>query len=446
MKVNCVKRIFTLLLAVCLLAAALPMSASAASAIYKVPGQDDAYLKIDSVSGLVVNATAGIKGELVIPSVVQGIKITGVGAKALRYQYEMTSVTLPEGATRVEEMAFADCDSLEEVNLPDTVTYMGESCFFNCMKLKKIDLPEYLHAIPEHAFDWCVNLSSVTISANTESIGPYAFNGCSALKRVVLPDGVRELSNWAFNACSSLTIMGVPRSVESIGPYAFNGCDSIKLYVEGRSYAQVFAAAAGIPYDYSGVIPDENGDTPTVFPFTDVDDNWALDAIKWAFENKYIFGITDTIFGPDVVLNRAMLVTMLYRMEGRPAVESSSSFIDVNDSDYFADPVAWGKQSGVVAGVEPDQFGPYESITREQLAAMLYRYALYKEMDTFERTALGKFKDNGQISSYATTAISWAVGSKIIAGVEEDVLEPQGGATRAQAVAMLQRFARLQQE
>lgn len=182
--------------------------------------------------------------------------------------------------------------------------------------------------------------------------------------------------------------------------------------------------------------------TPTC-PFTDIQTHWAKDAVTTAWSKGWMKGVTDTTFVPENQMTRAMLVTVLYRMDGEPTAGSveRGAFHDVASDTYYAKAVAWAAENGIVKGVSEDSFAPNASITREQLAAILYRYANYKKIDTTQGgMALHEFDDENAISEYAKDAMEWAVNVGLLKGVGEAKLSPQGTATRAQVATMLVRF------
>ena len=151
-------------------------------------------------------------------------------------------------------------------------------------------------------------------------------------------------------------------------------------------------------------------------------------------------GITDTTFEPGKPTSRAMIVTILYRLEGSPAITQKHGFKDVKQDSWYDDPVAWAAASGIVTGYSATEFGPLNNITREQMAAIMHRYAKYKKYDTSKAGDLNAFSDKASVSSYAAESMSWAVGSGIISGKGGGNLVPRAGATRAEAAAILQRF------
>ncbi|MGI6205199.1 MAG: S-layer homology domain-containing protein [Anaerovoracaceae bacterium] len=195
----------------------------------------------------------------------------------------------------------------------------------------------------------------------------------------------------------------------------------------------------------TGDFTEENA-TPTTdtFPFTDVAANrWSRSAVEYVYNNGIFAGTSATTFSPETVMNRAMFVTILYRMEGSPAVSGDSSFTDVASGQYYSDAVKWASDNGIVSGYDADTFGPNDEVTREQMAAIFYRYANYKNYDVSATNDLSSFSDASSVSSYATDAMKWAVGAGIISGMSDGTLQPQAGATREQTASIVQRFMQI---
>ena len=176
-------------------------------------------------------------------------------------------------------------------------------------------------------------------------------------------------------------------------------------------------------------------------PFVDFDGgDWFYDSVYYVYANGLMDGVSETQFAPNSNLTRGMVVTILYRLEGEPRVTGSSGFTDVASGAWYADPVTWAAANGIVNGVSDTEFAPNTDITREQLAAILFRYAEYKGYDVSGRDSLTGYTDRGSISAYALDAMRWAVDEGLITGMTATTIEPQGTATRAQCAAMLMRF------
>ena len=174
--------------------------------------------------------------------------------------------------------------------------------------------------------------------------------------------------------------------------------------------------------------------------FTDVPDTaWYSEAARYVRERGLMDGTGGGAFSPDSPMSRGMLVTVLYRMEGSPAA-GSVTFADVPDGRWYTHAVAWADENGIVNGRGDGSFGPNDPVTREQMAAILYRYAGYKGYAVTSLGAVSAFPDGDEVSPYAADAVGWAVGSGLLRGTGGDMLAPAGGATRAQAAAVLMRL------
>ena len=176
-------------------------------------------------------------------------------------------------------------------------------------------------------------------------------------------------------------------------------------------------------------------------PFGDVKSaDWFYNDVKYVYEKGMMSGTAADVFAPNATTTRAMIVTILYRLEGSPAVTGTSAFVDVPAGQWYTDAVNWAAANQIVKGTSATTFAPNDSITREQMAAILYRYAQYKGYDVTKKADLSGYSDNGQVSAYAKDALAWANAAKLINGVTNTTLAPQGNATRAQVSAILHRF------
>ena len=167
-----------------------------------------------------------------------------------------------------------------------------------------------------------------------------------------------------------------------------------------------------------------------------------LDVLKFANENKLFNGVSENEFGANVNMTRGMLVTVLYRLAGEPATNKSIPFADVDTAMYYANPISWAKQNGIVNGVDENDFAPDAEISRQQLVTILYRFAklMGKDVSVGEDTNILSYDDVNQVAEYAIPAMQWACGAGIITGRTESTLAPTGNATRAEVATMLMRF------
>lgn len=174
-------------------------------------------------------------------------------------------------------------------------------------------------------------------------------------------------------------------------------------------------------------------------PFTDVStSDWFYDDVKFVYENGLFSGTDSRSFSPSASMTRAMLVTVLYRLEGEPAVAGRSSFADVRSGAYYEKAVIWAAANGIVTGTSSTSFSPDAKVTREQLAAILYRYAQYKNLDTSASEKLSSFSDAGEMSGYANAALGWAVAERLVNDASGKLM-PKGYAARAQVAAIFHR-------
>jgi len=178
-----------------------------------------------------------------------------------------------------------------------------------------------------------------------------------------------------------------------------------------------------------------------IMPFTDIKvGDWFYNAVKFAYENNLMNGETDTLFKPNNNLNRAMLVTILYRLENSPSVSGANNFNDVVAGQWYSNAVIWASTNGIVNGYEDGTFLPMQNVSREEMAAMLMRYAKYKGYDVSKTVDLTSYVDGSTVSAWALSNMQWANGSGLIKGDENNKLNPQGSATRAEAAMILMRF------
>ena len=176
-------------------------------------------------------------------------------------------------------------------------------------------------------------------------------------------------------------------------------------------------------------------------PFGDVTvSDWFYDDVRYVYANGIMDGTSSDRFAPNAPLTRAMIVTILYRMDGSPAMSGASDFKDVDSNKWFAKAVAWAAANGIVNGYGSGLFGPNDPVTREQLAAILYRYTAYcKASTTMNGDNLASFTDLSTVSGYALESMNWAVGEKLLKGANSK-LDPKANATRAQVAAIIHRY------
>lgn len=217
-----------------------------------------------------------------------------------------------------------------------------------------------------------------------------------------------------------------------------SGCTGQDMTIIDQNGKPVDVAAAGkntytfqLPSNQKASLPQQET------PFLDMDqEDWFYESVRFCYENHLMSGITENAFQPGLSTSRAMIVSILWRLDGSPAA-GENAFSDVPSEQYYADAVAWAAAEGIVSGYDATHFAPDAPISREQFAAILYRYAAYHQWDCSFDVTLTDFADASAVSPYAADALSWAVSHGIISGMDNQFLSPQSEATRAQAAAIL---------
>ena len=216
---------------------------------------------------------------------------------------------------------------------------------------------------------------------------------------------------------------------------------------------EVFAAQETVPakgHAFEGGIctvcgaKDPDWVAPWVNPFRDVtQSDWFYEGVRFAAQHELFNGASADTFSPNVPMTRGMLVTVLWRLDGKTEAAKTGTFVDVSAKEYYADAVAWAAENGIVNGVDATHFAPNDEVTREQIAAILFRYAEKKDADTAKRADLSAFPDAKKVSGYAKDALAWANAAGLIKGSSENgrnYLDPQGSADRAQVAVILMRY------
>ena len=281
--------------------------------------------------------------------------------------------------------------------------------------------------------DQVIHVTYRSTSGGSSGGGGSSSGGTSSSNR---PQVSATGDGGSVSASSNGTVTITPDEGYQIASITVNG-EAVEIPADGK--------LTGLDKDDKVVVTfekiTEEQPTQDKEPFTDVADGaWYAEAVQYVYENGMMNGVSATSFGPDETTTRGMIVTMLHRLEGEPDA-SSTGFTDVSSSMYYADAVAWAQENGVVNGTSATTFSPDQAITREQLAAILYRYAQVKGYDVTASNNLDAYTDASQISAYALTAMQWANAEGLITGNTATTINPAGNATRAEVATILMRFA-----
>lgn len=356
------------------------------------------------------------------------------GTKGYWVGFELTA---PETATKFKYVSGATIPDDAELNPVETLadgTSKGVAFYFNAQnKATRTITVQWIAEGEEYApVTFSVDLSGVAYyqapshggsgssggSASTTYTLTFETNGGSAISKVTKNKGTTiDLAQYAPTK-SGATFEGW---------YADKGLTKKITSVKLDANTTVYAKWTETPV--------------SSLPFGDVKSgDWFYNDVKYVYEKGMMAGTAADVFAPNATTTRAMIVTILYRLEGSPAVTGTSAFVDVPAGQWYTDAVNWAAANQIVKGTSATTFAPNDSITREQMAAILYRYAQYKGYDVTKKADLSGYSDNGQVSAYAKDALAWANAAKLINGVTNTTLAPQGNATRAQVSAILHRF------
>ena len=369
--------------------------------------------------------------------------VISIGKHAFSKCTSLTSVTIPESVTSIEQYAFSDCTGLTRIIIPSSVTEFGSSVFEGCTGIKTAGPIGsgsnyefgWTDTIPAYAFEYCADLTSITFPDSVTYIGNRAFYNCTSLTSITIPDTVIDIGYSAFAYCTGLTSITIPDSVESIGSNAFWRCSGLTdVYYMGteeewnEKNLYYFSDTVTIHF-------------VTPFPFTDVsEDAWYYNVAKECYETGLINGTSATTFSPMQEMTRAMVVTILWRMDGQPSTAFNNKFKDVSSRQWYATSISWAVNNGVVNGYGDGTFKPDAAVTREQVAVMLANYATYKGVYVAGTKKLNTYPDGSQVSKWAQSGMKWALSNGIISGNGEGYLRPKKSATRAEGAAMLLRM------
>ena len=413
-------------------------------------------------------------------------KVTSIGSSCFAGCENLTELELPVELQTIGDSCFAGCNGLEAINLPVGLQSIG-SYAFACTGITELsvpqtvtswgdcpigvtrgdrgyvydtsrtyviyfagDLPEWegIYGLPNMTNLYCYfPRDNTTWTENLRYLmdGPAFFRIHWLAADVSLPESL-ELTV----GCKQQLTEAVQPAEDPNLPLTWSSSDETVVQVDETGMltgiapgtAVITASAGGGAYSAQCWVTVLEGSAPH---YEDVpEDAWYYEAVQYTSEHGLFQGITETKFGPHITMTRGMLVTVLYRLEGEPAVDGQTQpFTDVDAGRYYGDAITWAANSGVVNGVTDTRFAPEAAVTREQMVTILYRYAGLEGADVTAKADLESFPDHDQVKPYARDAFSWAVGAGIIQGNSNGgvtTLSPRNSATRAQVAAVLMRY------
>lgn len=339
--------------------------------------------------------------------------------------------------------------TLERGNLPDgaVVTVSGTDEAGNAVTLTDNGDGTYSATLPNKTqtytftavYDGCQTIAPktgfTTVKVQQRSSGGEPAKPSFPVNISHSGDGVAKVDKSYASAGAKVTITVTPGRNATVQRITVTDEDGERLKLtENRDGTYSFTMPSGTANVYVRF-------SGSGLPFADVPSgSWYYDDVAYVYDTGLMTGLTATAFGPNLSTTRGMIVTILWRMENEPAAKHGCPFADVRRGSYYEQAIAWASENGIVTGFDAATFAPDRAITREQLAAILFRFAAYRGMDAVTlRENLSSFQDQAAISAYAVSALNWAVGEGLMQGTG-DKLEPTGNATRAQVAAMLRRF------
>ncbi len=375
----------------------------------------------------------------------------------------------------VNGKVYRERKAVGDIEIREGTALMGTQSFAGT-EITSVKFPSTLKSIPYASFYWCEKLNNVVIPGNIKEIGPSAFSGCENLSNLTIEEGVELIGSGAFYFCNNLNEVTIPKSVKQIDMHAF-GWDYADDYdVRNENLViKAYSGSAGEKYardngfkcilldtgeviekgdptaaaDARGVC-EEKGEKCAVKRFRDlqsagVDSNHY--GIEYCLDNGIMAGTGADTFNPNDSITRAQFATMFYRFAGSPETSDNSGFADLTQ-DWYKKPIAWAAANEILNGTGNNMFSPNEVITREQIAAIFYRYAKTKGIDVSFgediNVSYDDYNDSGEIADYALIPMSWCFSRSIMHPAELTGyygIFPKAAPTRADTAMMFLKFS-----
>ena len=353
--------------------------------------------------------------------------VTSVGELAFNALPNLSQVTLADSVKTIGKAAFAG-SAISEVTLPREMDFIGQEAFANCRNLHSVRMPDRLKDWGDCVFLDDEALETIAVPDGIAEIPAMAFCRARSLRAITIPVSVKKIDEHAFIEDAAL------KDIYYAGTEA--QWRAITL-VEDAPVAAQYRWFRNATVHYSSSAPAVEDPSAS---FTDVSGHWAEHEMRQSIRSGLMRGTASGVFSPEGSLTRAMVVTILWRMHGSPTARRAAAFSDLTD-EWYLDAVAWAQENGIVKGVDETRFAPAAPITRQDLVTILYR--ALPEGDGRLRADLSVFPDAGTVSDYAVTPLRWAARAGIISGVPRNgatFLDPLATATRAQAAKIFNHY------
>lgn len=379
----------------------------------------------------------------------------------------------PDPSAPTENKQIHEWEAVGDIEIREGTTLMGVDAF-EMSNITSVKFPSTLKSISKLGFYWCKNLNNVVIPGTVKEIGDNAFSWCSSLSNLTISEGVEHIGEAAFFRCNKLNEVTIPKSVTQIDLHAF-GWDYVDDYdvrnenlvikCYSGTAAEQYARDNGfkcILIDTGEVIEkgeptaaadgrftcEEKGDKCAVKRFRDIksaDGDPDHSGIEFCLDNGIMTGTGNDTFCPDTTITRAQFATMFYRLAGSPEASENSKFSDLTQ-DWYKKPIAWAAANGVLNGTGDTTFSPDDVITREQIAAIFYRYAKSRGIDVSEvSSGLDSYNDYDEIADYAKVPVVWCFNENVMfihsVNGYEYAIYPKVAPTRADTATMFWKFS-----
>ena len=441
-----------------------------------------------------VRAVSEERCTLYIPDHIYEYPVTQIASYTTRnnvkdtyHQDIYTSIVIPATVRRIDSYAFFyrnNYSRIRSIYLCEGVQSVGNYALYQ----SDIQADTVYLTLPNSLQEFCRdeeqlwNSRYIHVFAAENSVGAeYASRAAATFHNNHAADGTitGNYANMDFRIQNGeVTIIKCDSACGSIDPFLPSYIDGYPVTelaylslltidrISSSAYAVLPPTLKRLDYDVFGVSPENHlllyyPGTPAeklvqyqryayaniydvlALPYQDVQQSdWYYSAVSFAYYNGLMNGVADTLFDPNGTMTRAMLVTVLWRLDGGSA-DGTSPYTDVPEGTWYTDGVIWATENGIVNGVGNGKFDPNGTVTREQIATILYRYAAYRGVDVSDRASLDLFTDAGAVSDYARAPMQWAVQTKLISGRldhKQLYLAPQSGGTRAEVATILMRF------